>query len=636
MLDTTRFNFALVAHSHEVVECVRRVANSQGYDIHYHVATSESAVPVAREYLEKGYEVVLCHGGTGRSIVRAIGHSVVAIDRTDMDVIKTLRSAAQVSRCIALAAYLGESHDIAVMEELLGISIHHITYANWNEMFRKVKEAYDQGVRVLVGGGVSKQSMESLGGTGFVIHPNPHSIEQAMEQAMAIARQKRIEAARQADLVTILKHLQEGVVCIDNKGRLVFSNQKAAKLLKLRPGAGPEALRHFYGDLLLTKVLADRTPSHDMLVETAGQQLVVTAIPLIVHSGMPGAVALFRDVSSLQSINRKISEELSLKGFVARSGVDDILGRSTVILDMKQKIMRFATTGATVLITGETGTGKELVAHSLHTESGRSQRAFVAVNCAALPETLIESELFGYEDGAFTGAKRGGKVGLFEMANQGTIFLDEVGEVSHEMQLRLLRVLEAKEVLRVGGSRIRSVDVRVICASNHPLIDLVEEGKFRQDLFYRLSTLKISVPPLRERLEDIPILLEKALRQYGKPRSAVSPAMIEALRRHNWPGNIRELLAMMESYLILLDGTGPDEILFREVFKETTPAMRPPRQGRVLLEPGQTLKENLRRAKSTLIRQAVTFRDGDKEAAAKDLDISYTTLWRALHQDGAN
>ena len=302
---------------------------------------------------------------------------------------------------------------------------------------------------------------------------------------------------------------------------------------------------------------------------------------------------------------------------------------------MKQKIMRFAPTGATVLISGETGTGKELVAHSLHTESDRSHGAFVAVNCAALPESLIESELFGYEDGAFTGAKRGGRVGLFEMADQGTIFLDEVGEINHEMQLRLLRVLEAKEVLRVGGSRIRSVDVRVICASHRPLMDLVEEGTFRQDLYYRLSTLKISVPSLRERLEDIPALLEKPLRHYGKPLKAVSPAMLEAMRRHNWPGNVRELLAMMESYLILLDGIGPNEDLFREVFKENTPATRLPCQAGALLKPGQTLKENLRRAKASLIRQAITFRDGDKEAAAKDLDISYTTLWRALHEDSS-
>jgi len=627
--------FALVGHSLEIVDCVRRVADSPDYTVDYHVATSESCIPLARDCLAKGYEVILCHGGTGRSIVRALGHSVVAIDRTDMDVIKTLREAARVSRKIVLAAYQGESHDIAVMEELLGISIHHIVYANWTELFAKVQEAYDQGVRVLIGGGVSKRSMENLGGRGFVIHPNPHSIALALEQAQAIARQKRIEAARHGDLLAILKHLQEGVVCIDSEERLIFSNSRAAKILKLGPGVGPRELHPFYADLQLCRVLAEKTASHDKIVETAGQHLVVTTIPLLVHSGVPGAVALFRDVPSLQNINRKISEELSLKGLVARTGLDDIRGQSPAIVELKRKIRRFAPTGATVRISGETGSGKELVAHALHAESDRQGKAFVAVNCAALPENLIESELFGYEDGAFTGAKRGGRMGLFEMGEGGTIFLDEIGEIRHEVQLRLLRVLEAREVMRVGASRIRNVDVRVLCASHRPLMELVEEGRFRLDLYYRLSTLKIAVPPLRDRLEDIPDLLEGLLSRYGKPQTVISPAMRRALSRHPWPGNVRELLAMMESYLILLDKPEPDEDLFEEVFRENAVDMPHRREGGLRPVPGASLKENLRQARVRLIRQAIAQHGGNKDAAARDLDISPTTLWRVLQGDGA-
>ncbi|WP_300163671.1 sigma 54-interacting transcriptional regulator [Solidesulfovibrio sp.] len=636
MLQDRRFAFALVAHSQEVADCVRRVADSLDYEIHYHVATSESAIPLAQECLAKGYEVVLCHGGTGRSIVRALGHNAVPIDRTDMDVIKTLREAARVSRTIALAAYLGESHDIAVIEELLGISIHHIVYANWAELFHKVRAAYDQGVRVLVGGGVSKKCMENCGGTGFVIHPNPHSIRLALEQAQATARQKRIEAARHGDLLGILRHLQEGVVCIDDKENLIYSNKRAARLLRLGPGAGAPQLRSFYDALQLRRALSEKTASHDKIVELADQHLVVTAIPLIVHSGVPGALALFRDVPSLQSINRKISEELAAKGLTTRTGLDDIRGRGPAIRDLKRKIRRFAPTGATVRICGETGSGKELVAHALHAESDRRNKAFVAVNCAALPENLIESELFGYEDGAFTGAKRGGKAGLFEMSDGGTIFLDEVGEIRHEVQLRLLRVLETREVMRVGASRIRTVDVRVVCASHRSLIELVEAGRFRLDLYYRLSTLKIAVPPLRDRLEDIPDLLDMLLRRHGKPSTVITPAMTAALRGHTWPGNVRELAAMMESYLIQLEGLAPDEALFEEVFREGVSEMPWDRTGDTGGRPGKSLKDNLRQARVALIRQAVAQHGGDKEAAARELDISPTTLWRALSEAGGS
>ena len=629
-----RFTFALVAHSQEIADCVRRVADSQDYEIHYHVATSESAVPLAQGCLAKGYEVVLCHGGTGRSIVRALGHNAVAIDRTDMDVIKTLREAALASRSIALAAYLGESHDIAVMEELLDISIHHIVYANWTELFRKVRAAYDQGVRVLVGGGVSKKSMESCGGRGFVIHPNPHSIGLALEQAQATARQKRIEAARHGDLLGILKHLQEGVVCIDREGELIYANKRAGRLLRLGANADAARLRPFYDTLQLQRALAEKTACHDKVVALADQHLVVTTIPLTVHSGIPGALALFRDVPSLQSISRKINEELAAKGLTVRTGLDDIRGSSKAIRELKRKIRRFAPTAATVRICGETGSGKELVAHALHAESNRRHKAFVAVNCAALPENLIESELFGYEDGAFTGARRGGKAGLFEMSDGGTIFLDEVGEIRHEVQLRLLRVLETREVMRVGASGIRTVDVRVVCASHRSLIELVEAGRFRLDLYYRLSTLKIAIPPLRERLEDIPDLLDMLLRRHGKPAGVVSPGMAESLRRHCWPGNVRELAAMMESYLIQLEGHGPDEALFAEVFRESVSEMPRDQGANDRPRPGRNLKDTLRQARVACIRQAMARHDGDKEAAARELAISPTTLWRALHEAG--
>ena len=632
MLDPARYRFALVAHSPEVVDCVRRVARYEDYDLACRVADADLVIPAAEEFLRSGCEVVLCHGGTGRSILRALGNSAVVIDRTDMDVVKSLLQARAVSRNIVMACYLEEKHDTDMIERLIDVRIHLVVYATWAEMDVKVREAYDQGVRVLVGGGISRRCMESLGGVGFVIEPNPHSIGRALEHARAIARQKRLEAARQSDLTAIFAQLQEGVVCVDDAGNPLYVNPKAAQLLKLRPGAGRSELEPFFSSLMLAEVLARKIPCHDLVVDLPAGKFVTTTVPLMFHPGATGAVALFRDISSLQSINRKISEKLYASGFVARNTLDDIRGGSAPVRDLKQKITRFAATSAAVLITGETGVGKELVAHAIHNASDRRPKAFVATNCAALPENLIESELFGYEDGAFTGAKRGGKRGLFEMADGGTIFLDEVGEISHEVQLRLLRVLEAKEVLRVGGSCIRPVDVRVLSASHQPLLELASSGRFRLDLYYRLSTLKIAVPPLREHLDDLPLLLENLLRQYGKPAAVLSPAMLSAMRGHHWPGNVRELLSLVESYLVLLPGDAPDEDLFAGVVRESAAGRRRSEPGGLRLDPRASLRDNLELAKSAIARQAVDLHHGDKRQAARSLGVSYTTLWRMLQE----
>ncbi|WP_353120296.1 sigma 54-interacting transcriptional regulator [Nitratidesulfovibrio sp.] len=632
------YRFALLAHSPDVAESVRLFVHDSGYDTQFRIVNFTTAVSVARECLQSGTEVVICHGGTGNSILQALGHSVVAIDRTDMDVIKTVRRASAVGRDMVLAAYLDEEHDMEAIEELLDVRLHHIAYSSSEELFASIDDLYRQGVRVLVGGGVSKAYMERLGGTGFVIAPNRHSIEKAFRQAEAIARRKRREIMQHEDLLAVFKQLGEGVVSVDAAGRLLFVNQRALNLLRLPRGLGAQA-GAILERLLLPEVLASRAPSQDALVEINGAQLVVATLPTFIHHGEPGAVALFQDVAALQKINRKIGEELYAKGFVARYDVEDILGQTPGIRTLKKKILDFAPTSAAVLINGETGTGKELAAHALHKRSTRSAHPFVAVNCGAVPENLLESELFGYEEGAFTGARRGGKAGLFELANNGTLFLDEVGEISHEMQLRLLRVLEAGEVMRVGGSRFLPVEVRIVSASHKPLLQLVAERKFRRDLYYRLSTLKIQVPPLRERLDDAALLVRKLLPRYGKAESVLCPELERQIRTWNWPGNIRELLAVMESYLIQLKTDGSDPELFAAILQEN---MMPEHADigvaspfPSLFDPEGTLRDNLNEARRFIVERTVTFHGGDRKAAARSLGINYSTLWRAMSHGGS-
>lgn len=284
-------------------------------------------------------------------------------------------------------------------------------------------------------------------------------------------------------------------------------------------------------------------------------------------------VAIFKDAEEARLDNQKIKRNLIEKGFFGKYTFDDILGEASEMRDLKQRLKRLARTDLTVLMEGESGTGKELFASAIHNESKRRDMPFLAVNFSSIHDSLLESELFGYEEGSFTGASRGGKEGLFELADGGTIFLDEVGDISEKMQARLLRVLQEKEVMRIGGKEIKRVDIRVIAATNKNLYDMVRKGLFRQDLYYRLRIGFVRIPPLRQRKTDLPMLVHYFLKAEGGGEVSISPEAMELLMNHEWYGNVRELRNTVIYMLALADGGRLTE---RDVpewgfFRETEP-----------------------------------------------------------------
>ncbi len=625
------YKFALVVHSAEVVRKVLECTKFLNETITTQVVSFDESEQVARGLLDKGYEVILCHGGTGESILRAIGHSVVLIQKTDVDVIRSLITARELANEVAITVHANEFRDLECMQDLLGMKIHEIRYATKEELIGGVEAAHRQGIRIVIGGGVSRTTIEARGGLGLIIEPNTHSILQAIEQARVLALAKREEAKNREQLIAILKLLGEGVVFIDTDKRIVFSNAKARQYLKLpRKAQRPDDLAQHFEALFLNDVLADGRPRLNAIVTVNRDQLVVNTLPVSINAQLRGAVAMFRDTASIHDISNLIHEELRRRGLTPSHTLQDIKGNSPAMTRLSAKIERFAQTCSAICIHGETGSGKELVAHAVHNLSARKDKAFVAINCSALSETLLESELFGYEEGAFTGAKRGGKAGLFELANHGTIFLDEIGDISHNLQLRLLRVLEAKELMRLGGDKIIPVDVRVISASHRDLMALAQAGAFRMDLFFRLAVLRLHVPPLRQRLEDIPLLIEGLLRRNGLEAADLTPAMLETLRGYAWPGNIRELLSFFESYLVLLGERHVDEELFAELFRER--AMPDPGPGAAgdAPPPDGTMKEQLRHCQARIIDAALRQNGMNRQLTARRLGISYNTLWRFL------
>ncbi|RNB79566.1 AAA family ATPase [Brevibacillus fluminis] len=348
-----------------------------------------------------------------------------------------------------------------------------------------------------------------------------------------------------------LNMVQDGVIAYDHDGTITLFNRTAETIF----GCTSEDAQKFTVEGLLHREGVDPMTFveewKDCLVHIKKQKILMNRQHIIENGHVTGGVLTLRAAKKVEELELKL--RLQAKGYEARHSFGDLITVSQNMIKVVARAEKMAKSDLSVLILGESGTGKELFAHAIHRVSQRADYPFVAVNCSALPDNLLESELFGYEEGAFTGAKKGGKPGLFEQAHKGTIFLDEIGDISPNMQSRLLRVLQQKEVLKVGGTRLLPVDVRIIAATNRNLARMVAEGKFRDDLYYRLKILQLEVPPLRERREDIPLLAAYFLERRGANQEGLEP-IHEALRRYDWPGNVRELENTMEYIAFMNDG----------------------------------------------------------------------------------
>lgn len=371
-----------------------------------------------------------------------------------------------------------------------------------------------------------------------------------------------------------LEALPMPVLLVGADEHILFMNKSYGDFLGIEPEAAIgkhvyEVIENSRTPLVLKTQKAEYADRHKYINgKVKGQEIIVHRIPIVENGKSLAAFGLLmftsiEDLMALADKNQKINDELDyyktklLELQSSKYSLDSIVGSSPVMRELKDEIVKVAAVRQTVLITGESGVGKELIAHSIHHCSQRHDRMFVRVNCAAIPETLFESEFFGYVGGSFSGASKNGKIGKFELANNGTLFLDEIGEMPLFMQAKLLRVLQEKELTRVGGNKMISVDVRIIAATNRDLKKMVKEGKFREDLYYRLNILNVKAPSLREHLEDIPELVPgilEELYQENGIKKTVDPEVYTVLQQYNWPGNVRELNNILSKMYYMADG----------------------------------------------------------------------------------
>ncbi|WP_423407344.1 sigma 54-interacting transcriptional regulator [Heyndrickxia sp. MSNUG] len=464
-------------------------------------------------------------------------------------------------------------------------------------------------------------------------------ITEVVNLAEEITNLKEIQTMLQA----IINSSDEAISVVDEDGRGILINPAYTRITGLKEEqviGQPATADISEGESMHMQVLKTRRPVRGtaMRVGPNKKEVVVNVAPIIVDGILKGSVGVIHDMSEIQNLNRELSRARQIiRTLEAKYSFEDIIGQTEEMTIPIEQAKLGAKTPATVLLRGESGTGKELFAHAIHNASDRKFNKFIRVNCAAISESLLESELFGYEEGAFSGAKRGGKRGFFEEANNGSIFLDEIGELPANTQAKLLRVLQEREIVRVGGSKPVSINVRVIAATNMNLEKAIANGSFREDLYYRLNRMPIHIPPLRRRKEDIPELCEKLIRKinqdYGRNVEGVSVGAVKKLMEYDWPGNVRELENVLGRAIIFLNYNETIiEVQHLPELQSGQPKGKLEYADSLILT--ETLSSQMEKFEAKIIRDTLEAVNGNKTLTAKKLGVSVRNLYYKLEKHG--
>lgn len=628
----------LISPTEDLARRAKKLVARRGMDVRVEVAELEAAVSLARRLLAEDDYLFISRRGTRDLLRKSLKIQVVNIPGEASDYIPAIQQLRGEQGLIAFFSFEEDiSNELRTICYLLHLKMKHYCFSDSLSCQAAVQQAVADGAAWGLGGVVSERFAKHCDLAYLRVESSDASILHALDTAQQLYITQQENARQQEQLQiqleryqNILDYTHDAIIAIDEKGRISTTNQIAEQMLQpAQPPFVGRPVEEVLPNTHMTNVLHTGEAEIGQMMNIHGTLASTNRVPIRVGGQVKGVVATFQDIKTLQTAERNIRIKLHEKGLVAKYRFSDILGRSPAIRDAKRLSENFADAQFTVMLYGETGTGKEMFAQSIHNASPRRDGPFVAINCTALNRNLLESELFGYADSSFTGARRGGKAGLFETAHGGTVFLDEIGELPLEFQAPLLRVLQEKEVRRVGDDTVIPVDIRIIGATNRNLLQLVEEGKFRRDLYYRLNVLSVLVPPLRERgddyLEIARCIYERVLPQHTEEEETVFLRVLDRCRSYAWPGNVRELTNLVERVSLLLHrGSREEEVvqLLNVQWQETPPAAP--------LVPGSAPALLDREA----VQEALRRNGGNLSRTAKTLGVSRSTLYRRLHSGG--
>lgn len=558
---------------------------------------------------------------------------IVEIQMTSFDILDALiRSRHQYhSHRVALCVHNLQLYSISELEEISLAKIDVYDVSNEESAIQAVEKAKKKNTDTYIGAGTICGICDAQNLQRVHIKTKNEAIEIALAEAINTAHTINRERVSYTRFKTIINNSSNGIITISRNGTVQQINNQAYHFFHLSTineieGKSIDLIhKNFEWKLAMTK-----SGNHEQILNIEGTSFLIQYTPIMVDETNNGLIIIIKNSEDIFKEESKIRRSLQEKGLTSKYTFKDIIGRSKLLQQSITMAKKYSKVDSNVLIIGETGTGKELFAHSIHQASNRSREPFVAINCAALPENLLESELFGYEAGSFSGASRNGKIGLFELAHKGTIFLDEIGEIPISLQAKLLRVLQEHEIRRIGGTTVHPIDVRVISATNINIEEQIKNGKFRSDLFYRLNILDIYIHPLRDRKEDIQDMIDFYLTKFAcnmcKPMFKLTKNASNLLKMYAWPGNVRELRNVCERLIVLNDKSEIDEcdLAQLKIFQN-------------MHADNNISSENQIGNTDILGNQVVYFSaQKKKKDIAKELGISRTTLWRILKKQQKN
>lgn len=579
----------------------------------------------ANEMIQSGTRIIISRGGTAALLRNNIPIPVIEIAHDFHGVYRILQEAKNTSQKIAAIGFPQFCRALRHYQSMTNDEFKICQVYNHHDIENVIKNLSENDYHMVIGGLTVAEMAKKYNLNVIEGDADNNSIEQAINEAHGLLKYINRETLKLVMSHAALNQSREGIMCVDQLGEIIHINAIGMTLFQCQVGDKlfkKEVFKDIYGSMI------NESNVKEQAIEING-----TLVSLSVRhfSNRHNSYAVITGLSQESTLwQQTTSKKSHLRGYATSYSFDNIIAQSPIMHQVIQKARLCAQHELPVHILGDTGTGKELFAQSIHHVSARSHGPFVALNCAAIPESLLESELFGYAEGAFTNARKGGKPGVFEMATNGTVFIDEISEAPLSVQVKLLRVLQEKQFSRLGGDTLLSADFRLITASNKDLGQLVASGEFRQDLYYRINILELQLPSLRERPEDIMVLIHHLLQQQNKHLTFTADA-VNCLQNYDWPGNIRELQAVIYRLIVLLDGNTVNKEVLQQI-SHLSPACH---QSVSLVSDHMLVADEsdlLKKQEKQLIASVIEKTDGDRTRASAILGISPTTLWRKLKQ----
>lgn len=620
-----------------MLEIAEEFDKMDDYQIKVEMVVLDKAVETAQNYESQNFDLIISRGITGALIRKAVNIPVINIEVTSTDLLSTLNQAKKYSKNIFMILYEDNMrrYDFNFIKEILELSDDEFSvyyYKTEDELKRIIALINNKFVdAVIVGiGAYTIDIAKSYNMKALMVYSSREAIYKAFEEAKRI-----IDITKryiQVNLMTdaFFKEAAMGIILLDKEEKIIFITNNVCESLKMNKSMFVDRnLDYLIHNFNLFNGLSSN--KNNYLTEYNQMEYNIN------KTALTNSKELLGYCISVECINKNQDKSIPVKkiiynnkGLNAKYKFEDIVGRSALMIKLIERAKSYSRSDANILITGESGTGKELIASSIHNYSSRFNGPYVAINCASLPQNLLESELFGYEEGSFTGAKKGGKLGIFELAEKGTVFLDEVSEITLSAQAQLLRVLQEKTIMRIGGNKMVPINARIIAATNADLQQRVKLGTFREDLYHRLNVLNLKIPSLRERKEDIELLIYRFLKIYSYNEEIEIPNIfIQKLKNYNWFGNVRELQNFVEKFVILSNDF-PDKFkLLEELYFDLINNERYEDSNSEVVE----IKiSSLKDMESQIIKKLYNEFSDNKINLAKKLGISRTSLWNKLKE----